>query len=55
MDDVPHGPGRSDVHLAAEDRASEIDEMRSEVSASTAAYCHTSLDSVRRALGKVRR
>ena len=55
VDDVPPGPGRSDVHLAAEDRMSELDEMRSEVSASTAAYCHSSLDSVRRALAKTRR
>ena len=55
VDDVPPGPGRSDVHLAAEDRMSELDDMRSEVSASTAAYCHSSLDSVRRALAKTRR
>ena len=55
VDDVPPGLGRSDVHLAAEDRMSELDEMRSEVSASTAAYCHSSLDSVRRALAKTRR
>jgi hypothetical protein len=55
VDDVPHRPGRSDVHLAAQDRVSEIDEMRSEVSASTVAYCHSSQDSVRRALAKTRR
>ena len=33
VDDVPPGLGRSDVHLAAEDRMSELDEMRSEGSA----------------------
>ena len=46
---------RSDIKFAAEDRLSDIEDMRTEVSSATSAptgYCHSSLESARRTLSR---
>lgn len=55
--DVQPAHQRSGIMLAAEDRLSEMDDMRSEASVASTTptgYCHSSLDSARRALAASR-